>query len=189
MHGTPCSDYFGGLVFGRRELSERGWVSAGVKTTTHAQILTVRRTLLLVGAVVALSGLASPTLRASQRWETLEAIHWIENPHDTTRPGPCGELGAYQFREATWRMHTAVPFARAIERPVSDAVAVKHYEWLKQGLVRHGLEASPYNIALAWNGGLAATVRGSVRPCTRDYAERVTNIAQSLHATQLANNR
>ncbi len=149
----------------------------------------MRRGLFLAGAVLAFGLLVPSTLRASERWETLEAIHWIENPHNSPRPGPCGELGAYQFREATWRMHTAVPFARAIERPASDDVAIRHYEWLKQGLTRHGLEPTPYNIALAWNGGLAATVRGTVPAVARDYAERVTNIAQSLHHTQLASNR
>lgn len=188
MHGSRCSAEIAGIVFRPDELSAGALVLAGVKNTDHHQITSVRRTLFLVGAVIALSVLASPTLRASERWETLEAIHWIENPRDTVRPGPCGELGAYQFREATWRMYTTVPFARAIERPVSDDVAIKHYEWLKQGLVRHGLDANPYNIALAWNGGLTAAVRGSVRACTRDYAERVTNIAQSLHETQLASN-
>jgi len=125
-------------------------------------------------------------MHASERWETLEAIHWIENPTDSSRPGTYGELGAYQFRPTTWRMHSTLPFARALDRTASDRVAVQHYEWLKQGLVRNGLEVTPYNIALAWNGGLSAVVKGSVRSASRDYAERVTNIAQSLHQTHLA---
>jgi hypothetical protein len=135
-----------------------------------------------------MSVLASPTLRASERWETLEAIHWIENPRNSVQPGPRGELGAYQFRETTWRQYTTLPFARAVERPVSDAVAVKHYEWLKRCLVRNGVEPTPYNIAVAWNAGIAAAVRGSVQGSTRDYAERVTNIAQSLHSSQVVKN-
>jgi hypothetical protein len=75
---------------------------------------------------------------------------------------------------------------RALERPASDDVAIRHYEWLKTGLLRHGLDVTPYNIALAWNGGLAAAVRGSVPAAARDYAERVTNIAQELRRAQLA---
>jgi len=114
---------------------------------------------------------------ASERWATLEAIHCVENPRDLARPGPCGELGAYQFREETWRMHTSAPFASALNRRVSDAVAVKHFEALKQGLERAGLPATAYNIALAWNGGLTAVVRGRVPAASRDYAERVTNLA------------
>jgi len=162
---------------------------AGVNTTTSHQNISASRGLLLAVAVIAWGLLASPALRASDRWETLEAIHWIENPHDSAQPGPCGELGAYQFREATWHKYTTVPFGRAVERPVSDAVAIRHYEWLKQVLAQHGLAPSPYNIALAWNGGLSAAVRGSVRATTRDYAERVTNIAESLHHSQVASNR
>jgi len=140
----------------------------------------------LLAAAVLLATLAPATLRATERWETLEAIHWIENPNDSSLPGPCGELGAYQFRERTWRMHTTLPFAQATDRRLSDAVAIRHYEWLKSGLAHAGIEVSPYTIGLAWNGGLAAVVRGSVRPSTRDYAERVRNIAGHLRDAQLA---
>lgn len=143
------------------------------------------RRLLLAGAALALATLFPSTLRATVRWETLEAIHRIENPRDTTQPGPCGELGAYQFREQTWRMHTTIPFARATERRISDAVAICHYEWLRLGLARAGIEITPYNIGLAWNAGLSSVVRGRVRPSARDYAERVHNIAQQLRESQL----
>lgn len=147
------------------------------------------RRLLLTGAVIAVATLFPARLVASERWDTLEAIHWIENPQNTQRPGPCGELGAYQFREMTWRMHTTVPFAQATVRSASDEVAIRHYEWIKSGLTRAGMEATPYNIALVWNGGLAAVVRGTVRPVTRDYAERVKNIAQLIRQSQVAGNR
>ena len=134
--------------------------------------------LLLLSVLCLCLGLNS--LSAGERWETLQAIHWVENPHDSPKAGPCGELGAYQFREKTWRMHTPVPFKLAIDRSHSDAVAVRHYEWIKRGLVRAGLPVTPYNVALAWNGGLAATVRGRVPDATRKYAERVNNLALQL---------
>ena len=155
---------------------------------TTCQQVSIRRGLFLASAVLTFSVLVPVTLRASERWETLEAIHWIENPYDSVRPGPFGELGAYQFREVTWRSYTTVPFVRALDRHASDDVAVRHYEWLKSGLMRNGLPATTYNIALAWNGGLAATVRGSVPASSRDYAERVTNIAQGLRRAQVASN-
>ncbi|MDB6170002.1 MAG: hypothetical protein JWM88_2866 [Verrucomicrobia bacterium] len=138
------------------------------------------------GAVLALAGLLATTVSASERWETLEAIHWVENPHNSDRPGRFGELGAYQFREGTWRMHTSVPFYRANERKSSDEVAVRHYEWIKNGLVRAGIEITPYTIALAWNGGLTAAIRGNVTVGTRDYAARVSNMADRLRHPQLA---
>lgn len=132
--------------------------------------------LLLAGAMIWGCG----SLQAGQRWETLEAIHWIENPSNSTKPGPHGELGAYQFRECTWRMHTAEPFACALRRADSDMVAVAHYEWIKRGLERAGLAVTTYNVALAWNGGLTATVTGHAPAASRDYAERVTNIADEI---------
>ena len=117
------------------------------------------------------------TARAGGRGAILEAIHHLENPRNLSRPGPRGELGAYQFRAATWRMHTAVPFSRALERPLSDEIALRHYAWLKQGLESARLPATPYNIALAWNGGLRAAVQGRAPRAAHDYAQRAAQLA------------
>jgi hypothetical protein len=56
-------------------------------------------------------------------------------------------------------------------------IAVKHYEWLKRGLEAAGLPASPYNIALAWNGGLSAVISGRSPAIAHDYARRAVNLA------------
>ena len=156
-------------------------VLARVKTTLSLTPILVRRTLLALGAALALGWLVN-SAAASARWETLQAIHWVENPNDSPKPGRCGELGAYQFRAATWRMHTMRPFADAVTRAHSDEVAVRHYEWLRCGLERAGVAPTPYNIAMAWNAGLRAVVRGKVPNSTRYYAERVDNLAGELHA-------
>ncbi|MFI5336233.1 MAG: hypothetical protein ACHQ5A_05595 [Opitutales bacterium] len=126
--------------------------------------------------------------RASQRWETLEAIHMVENPSDTTRAGRFGELGAYQFREMTWRMHTPEPFSHALDRQRSDDIAVRHYDWLQRGLERAGLPGTAYNIALAWNGGLQNVVRGRANAAAHDYADRVSNLAAELGHSALTKN-
>ena len=139
--------------------------------------------LFLAGSAIAVGSLYSEA-RASTRWETLEAIHWVENPYNLRTPGPCGELGAYQFRPETWRMHTRLPFREALDRSRSDEVAVLHYDWLKAALERKGLEASVYNIALAWNAGLGAVISGRAPAVSRDYAARVENIALELRAHQ-----
>ena len=125
-------------------------------------------------------GSAQETASEVSRWVTLEVIHRLENPRNLTRPGARGELGAYQFRLATWRMHTVVPFARALDRKTSDIVAVKHYDWLKRGLEAARLPASPYYIALAWNGGLSATIAGTASSRAHEYAGRAANLAASL---------
>ncbi|HEY0967736.1 MAG TPA: hypothetical protein VGD88_10130 [Opitutaceae bacterium] len=122
---------------------------------------------------------------ASDRWETLQAIHWIENPTESVAPGRFGELGAYQFRRSTWQMHTKQPFHLATNRAESDKVAVAHYEWIKRGLERNGIEASPFNIALAWNAGLSAVVERRVPSVSRGYASRVVNLVNDLKARQM----
>lgn len=136
-----------------------------------------------------LSGSVASELRATGREETLRAIQAVENPRESPRPGKYGELGPYQFRPVTWRMHTKIPFERANERSASEEVAIRHYEWLKRGLVRNGLKPTSYNIALAWNGGLSATIRGRAPARAHDYANRVNNLAQEIAAARLASTR
>ncbi len=140
-----------------------------------------------LGAVfVFLSLAAANPARSSQRWATLEAIHQLENPRNSENPGSYGELGPYQFREETWKMHTAAPFCRALDRRSSDAVAVKHYDWIKAELERRGIEPTPYRIALAWNGGMRAVV-GEHPPATAvDYASRAANLAGYFERSELA---
>ncbi len=138
----------------------------------------------LRGALVLMLGLglgALETVGAVERTAVLEAIRNLENPRDLTRPGPCGELGAYQFRAATWRMHTTLPFAQALDRATSDRIAVAHYEWIRKGLEKARLPANSYHIALAWNSGLAAVVAGKSPRAAHRYAERAANLAAVLH--------
>jgi hypothetical protein len=152
-------------------------VGRGVKTN----ILSPRsalRVLMLVSALALFLG--STTARADTRSDTLQAIHLVENPRDLTRAGPAGELGAYQFRQTTWAQHTTRPFRDALIRAYSDEVAVAHYEWLRAGLKRNGLEVTSYNIALAWNAGLSAVVKGRIPRAARFYAERVNNLATEM---------
>jgi len=132
--------------------------------------------LLLLSAVLAFTLEAG----ADDRWETLRAINWVENPTNHTRMGRFGELGPYQFRPATWRMHTKRPFTQATQRDAADEVAVKHYEWIKQALNNAGIDASPFNIAMAWNSGINNVLNGRVPGVAYNYAERVTNLVQSF---------
>jgi len=119
---------------------------------------------------------------ASDRWETLRAINWVENPTNQTHVGRYGELGPYQFRPATWRMHTDKPFSLAVNRAAADEVAVQHYEWIKRTFERAGVEPSAFNIAMAWNCGVDAVLAGRVPSASYNYAERVTNLVDALKA-------
>jgi hypothetical protein len=142
--------------------------------------LTLRGTLLRSVALAAFFGLSSAAALASSRWATLEAIHQLENPTDSSRPGPYGELGAYQFRREVWVKYTRLPFSKALDRTTSDAVAVRHYEWLKVQLSQAGIQPTTYNIALAWNGGVSGVVRDTAPFRARDYAERAATLASSF---------
>ena len=138
-------------------------------------------------AACAAGMMAKPTTaRAAERWETLQAIHMVENPTNSQRFGPHGELGPYQFRRSTWRMYTKKSFYSALDRQESDRVAVKHYEWIREGLVRNGIDPTPYHIAEAWNAGLQAAIQGHIGAASRSYAERVNSLAEDLSRHQVA---
>jgi hypothetical protein len=139
---------------------------------------------IVLGATLLFS--TAQNLQASSRADTLQAINWVENPSDSPKPGKCGELGAYQFRAATWQMHTQRPFSDAVDRRCSDEVAVLHYEWLKTSLARAGVEPTTYNIALAWNAGYGAVVKGRAPAVSHDYAERVNNLVVDLRSRAVA---
>ena len=160
-------------------LATNSITSVSTAVTSGVKLLGIGRKL-AVFAGLALCLLAPGKAGAASRWETLEAIHAVENPSNSARPGRFGELGAYQFRATTWRMYTKRPFAEATNRQSSDEVAVRHYEWLKTTLARAGVEPSTYNIALAWNAGANAVITGRIPSSSRDYATRVDNVAATL---------
>jgi hypothetical protein len=158
-------------------------VGAAVRTSNRS---VVRAAYPIIALCVALFS-AVPGAQAASRWATLEAIHKLENPRNSPKPGRHGELGAYQFRSSTWKMHTSVPFQLAIDKGASDAVAVKHYEWIKRGLEAARVPATPYYIALAWNGGLSAAISGRSPRIAHDYAQRAANLAASYDVTPAKN--
>jgi hypothetical protein len=134
---------------------------------------------LLLASVLAFTIIA----RADDRWETLRAINWVENPTNHTRVGKFGEMGPYQFRVGTWRMHTHRPFSQAIQREAADEVAVLHYEWIKDNLEKAGVDASPFNIAMAWNTGVNNVIRGRAPSVSYNYAQRVVNFGPHFQGT------
>lgn len=135
---------------------------------------------LLVSLFCSALGVFAPAAGAApERAETLRAINWVENPTNHTRRGAKGELGPYQFRAQTWRLHTRKPFNLAVVREHADEIAVKHYEFIKRGLAESGIDPTPFNIALAWNSGLGAVQRGRVPTVSYNYAERVSNLVEA----------
>lgn len=158
-------------------------------SSVRAKKMNSRRALSCIAALVLLV-VSVPRAEAASRWATLEAIHKLENPNNLTRPGRHGELGAYQFRATTWRMHTSIPFRQALDRKTSDIVAVQHYEYIKRRLENAGIAVSPYHIALAWNGGVGAVIAGKAPAAAHHYAERAVNLASTYdHRRLVASSR
>lgn len=146
----------------------------------------MQRLLQFLVLISALGGFSSPAWASEGRSETLRAINWVENPTNHHRRGSKGELGPYQFRSQTWRLHTKRPFALAVERRHADEVAILHYEWIRRGLRDAGIDPNPYNVALAWNSGLGAVTTGRVPTVSYHYAQRVANLVESQQQRRLA---
>lgn len=129
--------------------------------------------LLIVGALC-LTGRASTNA-------ILCGIRIVETQDSPCPPrGKLGERGAYQFRRSTWNLHTSSSFDLAENREVANTVAKRHYAWIQAQLKANGLDPSPYNVALAWNAGVNAVIRGKVPNVAYDYATRVINIASTI---------
>ena len=77
-------------------------------------------------------------------------------------------------------MHTSSNFDLAENREVANTVATRHYAWIQAQLQANGCEPSSYNVALAWNAGVNAVIRGNAPAVAHDYANRVLNIASTL---------
>lgn len=115
----------------------------------------------------------------------LRGIRIVETQDQLHPPrGKLGERGPYQFRRNTWRMHTNASFDLAENREVANTVAKRHYLWIQAQLKANGVEPSPYHIAIAWNAGVNAVIRGRVPAVSRDYANRVLNLAGTFIAEQ-----
>ena len=127
-------------------------------------------TLIIVGALCL-------TTRASTN-SVLRGIRIVETQDQLHPPrGKLGERGPYQFRSSTWRMHTSSSFDLAENREVANTVAKRHYAWIEAQLQANGIDPSFYNVALAWNAGVNAVIRGNIPAVAHSYASRVLNIA------------
>jgi len=128
----------------------------------------------------------SSSVQAWERTDVLDAIHQVENPHNTMRVGRRGELGPFQFRPAVWYSYTQKPFSLAADGNEAQAVAEAHYDWIKRGLERNKLDVTPYYIGLVWNAGLHATLNGRASANSKHYAQRVANLVENKDATTAA---
>lgn len=105
----------------------------------------------------------------------LDATREIENWQG--RDGRHGERGAYGIREATWRQHMGdSDFALARQERWGRECARRHVTWLQRELQRAGVHPGVFNVALAYNAGLARVLGGRLPERAYDYATRVRNL-------------
>lgn len=115
-----------------------------------------------------------------------DAIRLVEGYRGV--PGAMGEDGPYQIRAATWAQHMpGIPFARVVHERTARICARRHLTWLALRLEGRGVPASPFNLALCWNAGLARTLSGRAPERAYDYACRVQVLySKSVHLSNLA---
>jgi len=129
---------------------------------------------LLIAGTMCVTGQASTNA-------VLSGIRIVETQDQLHPPrGKLGERGPYQFRRSTWRMHTSSSFELAENREVANTIAKRHYAWIEAQLRANGIDSSPYNVALAWNAGVNAVIRGAAPAVAHDYASRVINVASAI---------
>ena len=112
----------------------------------------IRCSLILCG----LSLVAAGQLRAQVDVERLVDVLAIKETGTrwTGRPGPVGELSAWQITEPVWREHMAPrPYDEARDPALARACAVAHVRWLITQIERRGQPATPERVATCWHFG------------------------------------
>lgn len=100
----------------------------------------------------------------------LKAISLVETGGDPRAVGRLGERGAFQM----------MPAVRALHGGVGQAEAARHLKWLHRQLEHNNVDPLPFNLALAWNAGAGAVLRGQAPMASYDYAQRVENTLRRL---------
>lgn len=115
---------------------------------------------------------------AYSRIALLDALHAVENPRDTHKPGAHGELGRLQITRDTWREYTTLPYDDEHVWAEEYGVALRHIAWMEGALKANGLEVTVFNVALMWNAGHGLVIRRVLPPSSLDFAKRVDNLVR-----------
>lgn len=104
--------------------------------------------------LIALLLLGAAKLTASEDLALLRAIAEVESGNNPKAVGLCGSRGLYQMKEATWRMHTDLPFDRAFNALDAQLVALKHLRFLRAHIeVNCKIQCTTVHLAYAWRYG------------------------------------
>jgi hypothetical protein len=96
------------------------------------------------------------------------------------KPGALGEQGPWQLMPSTWAMHMpGRPISEARDAVQARVCALRHVRWLQAELARRCVDASVFNLAAAWNAGLASYVSGRAPVRAYRFAADVVAIYSS----------
>lgn len=104
----------------------------------------------------------------------IAAVESGGDPKAVCSDGTC--LGLYQFTESTWELCSDVPFQAATIREYADSAARVYLAQLIERLTSSGHPADVHNLAVSWNAGPGAVIKGNATRATVDYALRVGNL-------------
>lgn len=99
----------------------------------------------------------------------LHAISAVESGGNSRAIGAAGERGEYQM----------TPAAVAEFGGCDTAAATRKVRAIEARLVAAKIEPTPFNCAMAWNGGTGAVIRGRIQPRVWAYAGRVGNLMEA----------
>lgn len=118
-------------------------------------------------------------VRDSEEEALLRAVRVVETGDNPRAIGRLGERGSYQFRRATWREITRLPFREA-HTPAAHEVARTHLSRLAEGLRSKGLPVDAFHLALAWNAGINGAAARRPPHSAVEYAMRVSALAGDI---------
>lgn len=142
----------------------------------HALVALLAMLVLL--PVLGFCGLQAAGARQRADEALLAAIALVENAPAGER-GSRGEFTRYQFLPSVWAEYTTATVAQAERDPaLVEAVAQAHLDWLRRELHLSGVKPTARNLAMAWNAGATAVIKGRVPLRARDYGQRVVNLME-----------
>lgn len=137
--------------------------------------------------LIALAIIGSAKLAANDDVLFLQAIAAVESGGDDAAIGPCGAISRYQIMPSTWKQHSSWTVSDALNPNLSQAVAIKHLEWLRKTIGRdQGIPADYVEyrmLACAWRYGQFWYKRSETTERMLDrqeYAARIQNIFNEL---------
>lgn len=112
------------------------------------------------------------------------ALAMVETPNGVpAKPGPHGETGRWQLTPAVRHDRKLDLQLRGNNAPTDEQLATEHVRWLILSLEVRGVDATDFNIALAWNAGLSQACSGRAPEASYDFARRVSATIEEIERT------